>query len=171
MFPELVLLRLIHILAGICWVGTAVFTTVFLGPALANSGPVAAQVMTALRARRLLTFLPIVSVATVASGLRLMWITSGGFAAGYFATPHGRAFALAGTSAILAFMLGFLVIRPTAARSAQLGAAVTTTPEPERGPLLRELEMVRRRNTWSSAVALTMLIAGAGGMAVARYLG
>lgn len=171
MLPELVILRLIHILAGICWVGTAMFTTVFLGPALASSGPVAAQVMTALRARRLLTFLPIVSILTVASGLRLMWITSGGFAAGYFATPHGRAFTFAGTSAILAFMLGLLVIRPATARSAQLGAAMAKAPEQEHASIRLELERVRRRNAWSSAVALTLLMAGAGGMAVARYLG
>lgn len=170
MFPELVILRLVHILAGICWAGTAMFTTVFLGPALASSGQVA-PVMAALRARRLLMFLPIVSILTVASGLRLMWITSGGFAAGYFATPHGRAFAFAGTSAIVAFMLGLLVIRPSTARSAQLGVAMAKAPEPERASIRLELERVRRRNAWSSAVALTLLMAGAGGMAVARYLG
>lgn len=170
MFPELVILRLVHVLAAICWVGTAVFTTFFLSPALAASGQ-AATVMAALRARRLLTFLPACSVLTVASGLRLMWILSGGFSPAYFATPHGLAFGVAGASALLAFALGFLVIRPSTARTVQLGAAVARASEHERSSLLAELEHARRRNVWSSAIAMTMLAIGASGMAVARYLG
>ncbi len=39
--------------------GTAVFTTLFLAPALASAGPTAGQVMLALRRRHLMTALPL----------------------------------------------------------------------------------------------------------------
>lgn len=148
------------------------FTTIFLGPALVASGPTSAgAVMAALRARRLLTFLPVVSLLTIGSGARLMWIISGGLSPAYFETPHGRAFGFAGATAMIAFLLAISLVRPSAARSAQLGQAVAKAPDDQRPSLMRELEIVRRRNAWSSAVALTMLVVGAGGMAVARYLG
>lgn len=171
MFTELLLLRLLHVLGGIAWVGSALFTTVFLLPALAASGASAAPVMAALRARRLLTFLPTVAILTIGSGLRLLWITSAGLSSAYFATPHGLAFGLAGASAFVAFVLGWLFIRPSAARSAQLGQAIARASDQERAPLLRELERARQRNARWSAIALVMLMIGASGMAVARYLG
>ncbi len=171
MYAELVLLRLVHVLGGISWAGSALFLTVFLGPALAASGPNAGPVMHALKARRLVAFMPAVALLTIASGLRLMWITSGGFALAYFTTPHGLAFAVAGTSAIIGFVFAMLVLRPTQERMAQLGQAIARAADEQRATLARELDAVRRRNAMASAFSLTLLLLGAGGMAVARYLG
>jgi len=118
-----------------------------------------------------LTFMPAVALITISSGLRLLWITSGGFASGYFATPHGRAFSLAGASAIAAFLCATLVLRPAQARAAQLGAAVAGAADAQRATLAKELANIQRRYAAASAAAPAMLMPGAGGMAVARYLG
>jgi len=171
MYAELVALRLLHVLGGISWAGSAFFLTVFLGPALAVAGPNAGPVMDALKARRLLAFMPAVALLTIASGLRLMWITSGGFALAYFTTPHGLAFAVAGGTAIIGFVFAMLVLRPTQMRMAHLGQAMAKAADEQRAALARELDVVRRRNAMVSAASLAMLVVGAGGMAVARYLG
>lgn len=171
MTVELFVLRLVHVLGGIFWVGSAVFTTLFLAPALAASGANAGPIMAALRQRRLMTYLPIAAVLTIASGLRLMWLTSAHFSSGYLATPTGGTFAGAGAAATVAFLVSLLVARPAALRSAQLGGALSKAPEPERASIAAELARLRRRNELASTVVVVLLVAGAAGMAVARYLG
>jgi uncharacterized membrane protein len=171
MYVELVLLRLVHVLRGISWAGSALFLTVFLGPALAASGPNAGPVMHALKARRLVAFMPAVALLTIASGLRLMWITSGGFAMSYFTTPHGLAFAIAGGAAIVGFAFAMIVLRPAQERLARLAPAMAQAEGEQRAALSRELDIVRRRNALASALSLALLLLGAGGMALARYLG
>src|SRR5215212_2566414 len=118
---ELLVLRLVHVLGGIFWVGSALFMTFFLGPALATLGPNGGQVFGALQKRRLPTILFTASLLTIASGLRLMWITSGGFSGGYLATPVGRTFVAAASLAVLALLIGIVVGRPSAARAARVG--------------------------------------------------
>ena len=72
MSTELVVLRLVHILGGIFWLGSGLFTTFFLIPALGRAGPAAAgPVMGALQQRRLFTVLPVVALLTILSGVRL----------------------------------------------------------------------------------------------------
>ena len=104
MTAELLLLRLVHILGGIFWVGSGLFTTFFLIPALGRTGPAAAgPVMGALQQRRLFTVLPTVAVLTILSGIRLLQITSAGFSGAYLATLTGRTFLWSGLAAIAAF--------------------------------------------------------------------
>lgn len=171
MIAELIVLRLVHILGGIFWVGSGIFTSVFLVPALASSGATAGQVMGALQQRRLFTVLPIVAVLTILSGLRLMWLVSGGFAPGYFASATGGTFAASGAAAIVAFALSLLVARPAAVRAAGLGAAIAAAPDPStRGRLEHQLASLRRLGAVASTIAVTLLVLGAAGMAVARNL-
>jgi hypothetical protein len=171
MIAEMLVLRLVHILGGIFWVGSTLFTSLFLLPALAQSGAGAGQVMAALQQRRVFIILPIVAVLTIASGLRLMWITSVGFSPAYFNSPVGRTFALSGAAAIVAFVIGILAGRPAAMRAAALGRTLaTTTDASTRGSLESELTRVRRRAAVAGMVVLVLLLLGAGGMAIARYL-
>src|SRR5688572_4160460 len=123
MTAEILILRLVHILGGSFWVGSGLFTTFFLVPALASSGPAAGQVMAALQRRHLFTALPVSALLTILSGLRLMWIGSAGFAPAYFASASGGTLAASRAAAIVAFLLALLVARPAAVRPAQLGAA------------------------------------------------
>ena len=52
------LLRLVHIVAGILWVGFAAFLPFYLVPAVAEAGPEAGKIMGALQRRGLMTVLP-----------------------------------------------------------------------------------------------------------------
>jgi uncharacterized membrane protein len=168
---ELLVLRLLHVLGGVFWVGTAAFNALFLLPAMATAGPAGGQVMAGLQRRRLMVVLPVVSLVTLLSGARLMWITSGGFGAGYFATTTGATFAWAAASATLAFVLGVAFVRPAMSRVGTLAPTLAATPEgPERARLADEMARLRRRAGVVNQVVLVMLVAAASGMAVARYL-
>src|SRR5688572_21882948 len=93
MSSEILVLRIVHVLGAIFWLGSGLFTTFFLVPALVRLGPAAAgPVMGALQQGRLFTVLPVVALLTIASGARLLQIVSGGFSSAYFATPTGQTF-------------------------------------------------------------------------------
>jgi hypothetical protein len=172
MSAEIVVLRLVHILGGIFWVGSGLFTSLFLMPALASSGPAAGQVMAGLQQRRLFTILPVVALLTILSGLRLMWIGSAGFASAYFASASGRTLTAGGAASIAAFALSLLVARPAAVRAARLGASLAGAPEgADRATLAAQLDALRRRGAVSSMLAVVLLVLAAAAMAVARYLG
>ena len=172
MSAELIILRLIHILGGIFWLGSGLFTTFFLIPALARIGPAGAgPVMGALQQRRLFTILPVVAVLTILSGIRLLQILSAGFAPAYMASRPGQTFLWSGVAAIGAFLLSLIVARPAAIRAGQLGASMANVPAEQRTAIGEEIDRLRRRSGRSSVIAMALLISAAGGMAVARYLG
>ena len=171
MAAEILVLRLVHILGGVFWVGSGLFSTFFLVPALGSAGPAAGQVMAGLQRRHLFTVLPSVALLTILSGVRLMMITSGGFSPAYFQSDAGRGFAWGGTFAIAAFVLSLLVVRPTAVRSGALAAELArATDDAARADLSARLAGLRKRGALSGLVATALLLIAAGLMAVARYL-
>lgn len=171
MYAELLVLRLVHILSAILWLGSGLFTTFFLIPALAGSPAVAGQVMAGLQRRRFFAILPTVALLTILTGLRLLWIDSAGFAGSYFDTATGKTFANAGLLAIIAFLLSVFVSRPSALRAGAIAASLPATPAgPERERLQAELERLRRRATVAAMLGVGLGILAASGMAVARYL-
>lgn len=172
MSAELIVLRLIHILGGILWVGSGLFTVFFLTPALNRIGPATAgPLMGALQQRHMFTVFPIVAVLTILSGIRLLHIVSGGFAASYFDSRTGQTFLWSGIASIVAFMLGIFVARPIGMRTGQLAASIATLPEEQRGARVAEVERLKRRGAVVSMTAMVLLIGAAVGMAIARYLG
>lgn len=169
MQAELLVLRVIHILGGIFWVGSGLFTALFLIPVLAKAGPSAAHIMTGLQKRRLMLVLPIVALLTMASGARLMAITSNGFSRYYFRLPSGNMYALSAIFAIIAFLLSVIVSRPASARIMEL-SHMAASGETDRQRLNAEIQRLQRRTAFSSTIAVVLLVLSAAGMAIARYL-
>ena len=166
---ELLVLRLVHVLGGIFWVGSALFMAIFLFPALASAGPAAGQVMGAMQRRRIFVVLPVVAVLTVLSGVRLMQLTSNGFSAAYFNSPSGRVFAWGGTFAIAAFLIGMLIARPTGLKLARLSALPPSDDTAEQQHRNAERARLQRLVMVFGVVNLALLLAAAAAMATARY--
>lgn len=171
MHAELLVLRLIHILSGIFWIGGGLYTFFFLGPALASTPAVMGEVMSALQKRKVFTAQEIAAGLVLLSGLRLLMIDSAGFSGSYFATGTGRTFAIAGVFAILAGIFNFGVARPTTVRAVAVGAALGAAADAgERTRLTQELDRLRRRAAIAAMLAVTSGILAASGMAIARYV-
>lgn len=168
---ELLLLRVVHILCGMFWVGSSLFTVLFLTPVLMRAGQsTASTVMAGLQARRLFTVLPTIGVLTIASGARLMWITSGGFSRTYFTLPMGRMLAWSALFGIAAFLVAMLVIRPASARALRL-AAMLQEPgaSSDHETISARLGRARVLTVRASAAAMVLVVLSAIGMAAARY--
>ncbi|MEP7002862.1 MAG: hypothetical protein ABI969_20385 [bacterium] len=170
MIAELLVLRFVHVVGGIFWVGSALFTALFLAPALTTAGVNAGQVFAALGKRRLFVALPLVALLTIASGARLMWIMSGGFTSSYTASGTGRTLMMSGAAAVGAFLLSVLVSRPTAVRSAHLASTLATASAAERAGIAARAAALRRRGGMSSMIAVALLVLAAAGMSIARYV-
>jgi len=168
---EILILRVIHILSATLWVGSAIFGSVMLMPVLGRIGPAAGPVMVGLRERGLTRFMPTVAILTILSGLRLLWILSGGFAAAYFATARGATYAASGAAAIAAFVLGIVVARPLMLRMGALAAEIGSAGEARRAAISRELAAARRTNVIVQWVVGVLLVGSVARMAVARYIG
>lgn len=168
---ELLLLRLVHVLGGLFWVGSALFNILFLMPVLQPLGPAAGPVMAGLQRRRMMVILPTVALLTILSGVRLMWITSNGFDDGYLSTATGATLSVAATAGILAWVLAMAFVRPSMTRVATLAPTMATLPEgPERARVAAELDRLRRRAGIVNRLGVVLLVIAASGMAVARYL-
>jgi len=166
---ELLILRLVHILGGIFWVGSGLFNAFFLLPVLRESGPAAANVMMGLQRRKMLVWIPVAAILTMLAGLRLMMIASNNFSRAYFATPSGKGYAVAGIMAIVAFLVGMIVARPGAAKMSEL-SSIAVSDEINRDRIKAEIAALQKRVAMSSTTSTLLLILSAIGMAVARYL-
>src|SRR5437868_13683399 len=87
MHAEVVVLRLIHILGGIVWVGGMTVMAVFIMPVLGGLGAAAGPVMTGINQKKFPVVMPIVALLTILSGLRLLMIDSASFQGAYFQSP------------------------------------------------------------------------------------
>jgi len=171
MRAEILVLRLVHILSGIMWVGSGMYTSFFLGPALSGSPAVMGQVMAGLQRRRVFLVLQIVAGLTILSGLRLLAIDSAGFAASYFASGTGRTFSMSAGAALVAAVLSFGIAQPAMRRAGPVAAALAASADAgERGRLTSQLDRLRRRATIASALAVGFGLLAASGMAIARYV-
>ncbi len=152
----MVVLRLVHVVGGVLWVGMMAFTVVFLAPAIADVGPDGGKVMAALQRRRVMTVMPIIALLTIISGAWLMQRVYGGMA-GLTASRMGMTLLIGAAAALVAFLLGVVVMRPAMAR-----AAVSTDQA--------EIQRLRARGAAVGRVVALLLIVAAAAMAVARYV-
>src|ERR1041384_2748613 len=162
------LLRLIHILAGVFWVGGVLFLTRFLLPTTSALGPAAGPVMDHLnRVRRLPQSLLGAGFITVLSGFTLYWRDAAGSGRAF---PTGMVFGAGGIFAILAVLIGLAVNIPTARRLGEFLASIQASggaPSPEQKGVLLALQT--RLGNAARAVAALLVLATAA-MAVARYV-
>jgi uncharacterized membrane protein len=171
MRAELLILRFLHIISGIIWVGSGVFAAFFLVPALVANRQLMPQVMEALQRRRAFIIIPTFGLLAILSGIRLLWIDSAGFADSYMHTGVGRTFSVGGTAAIIALLFQLFVARPAGVKLGVIAAQLAASPSAdERERLNAEADRLRRRNAMGTLAAVLFGLLAASAMAVARYV-
>lgn len=163
-------LRVLHIVLGVLWVGMFFFMTFFLLPAMQEAGPGGAAVGAALQRRRLLSVMPLLAIVTLLSGGWLYWIVSDGFTLAYVHSTMGRTLAMGGVFAVMAFVIGITIYRPAMMRAAAIAASLASGSESERASRNAELSGLRARSKLSGHVIGGLLLLSVVAMAVGRYL-
>ena len=167
----LILLRLIHILFGVFWAGTAIFNAIFLLPAVRALGPAGGPVMQEIAGKRKLpVYFFISGILTVLSGFGLYWHDSAGFTNGFMRSAGGMTFGIGAILALVAVLLGVFVVTPAAIRAGKLGAEMAAggrPPTPEQAAEMQRLQATLGKMAVVAAGLLTLTTIA---MAVARYV-
>jgi uncharacterized membrane protein len=166
----LLLLRLIHIVAGVAWVGGAVVHTLFIEPSARATAPESGKFMQHFMVqRRFSVFMTISSLLTVAAGGLLFWYSSGGLKWAWISSGPGTIFSIGSVVAIFVFFLGLLMIKPRAERMGELGSAIAAAGGPPAPEQVAELHKIDRELSIIGRVDFALLLLALVTMATARY--
>lgn len=163
-------LRLLHIVGGVLWVGAMVLMAGFVIPAIRASSPGGGAVMRDLVSnRKLPVYLAVLSWLTILSGATLAWRDAGSMGFRWFEQGMGMMLGIGGILAFIGGMIGFVVNAPTAKR---LGALAERMQSAGRAPLPEEMQQMQGMQDklfGATRLAALLLLLATMAMASARY--
>ena len=140
----MVVLRIVHILAGVFWVGAALTTILFLQSTAREVGPAAGPFMAHLAGKKhLVDWVLRAAGLTILAGALMYWRVSGGLDGNWITSAQGLSLTIGALCAIAAFSLGMSVVRPSIMATLAIGKAVAESggpPTPEQGAQLQALQ-------------------------------
>jgi uncharacterized membrane protein len=164
------ILRTVHIVLGVFWAGAVFTVALFVQPAIAASGPEGGKVMGALVKRGFLNIIPAAAVGAILSGLWLYSRDSSGFQAEWMGSRMGMTLGTGAVLAIVAFVVGMLVMRASTLKAMALGqSAAQLTDAAAREAAMRQVQALRGRAALAVRVVAVLLALTVLAMAVARY--
>jgi uncharacterized membrane protein len=170
MSAELLTLRIVHILGGVAWVGSSIFLTFFLMPALATLGPVGGQVIGALKNQRIFTIIPTIAIFVMLAGVRMMQLQSNGFSSAWFSTRAGETYSIGAAGALLAFLLFMGITHPSIMKVLRLGASMATASDADKPAIGAQMNALRAKAGIASKASTACLIVTVVAMAIGRYI-
>jgi uncharacterized membrane protein len=163
----LLLLRILHIGAGVYWVGSTLLLAFVINPALKATGGSGQKFIDYLiTKKRFGTESAGAGGMAGLAGILLYWQDSQGFTSAWMGSSAGIGFAVGGVLGLIAFIFGILTDRRLKAM-AGLREQIEGAPSDEKTAQLQELE--KQKSTYLNICAITLVLS-LWIMAVARYL-
>jgi hypothetical protein len=159
-----IVLRIIHIFAGVFWVGSAWLFAFFLGPTTQALGADGGKFMGHLLSKmRLSVYITVAAGLTVLAGLILFFMHYG--IAG-LSTPVGFVFGMGGVFGLIGLGIGGGLVGPTSVKLMALGGQIAAAGKPptsaqqaEMGALQKRLSSASLWNAIFVSIALLMMAA------------
>jgi hypothetical protein len=163
-------LRVLHVLLAAIWVGSTVFMTFLVMPAVDAAGPAGGQVMMGLNRRGLTAFFAALGGLTVLTGIYLFWRFTGGFDPEISRTHAGMAFGVGGLAGIIAVIIGGSVVGRSANKVMALMEQAMKMPDGQRGPLMQQAEVLKQRMRSAGTIVIAMQVIALVLMALGHYI-
>jgi len=160
-------LRVAHVFLAAIWLGSTVFMSELLVPALDAAGPAGGQVMGGL-SRRVTVYMAILGGTTVLTGIYLFWHFTGGFDPSVSATNAGRAFGFGGLCGLIAAIIGGSVVGRSANKLGPLMGQLATAKD--KAAVMQEVTALRQRMKVGTRVVLLLQVIALVLMAVGHYI-
>ena len=160
------LFRIIHIVAGVFWVGGTLMMTFFIAPTVGATAEAGQKFVGHLMGN--LKFSARMSAAaglTILAGFILYWNDSNGFTSAWMTSGAGTGFGIGAGFAIIGFIFGILLGRTTKAM-AMLGTNMQGKPSPEE---MTQMQVFQKRQVTYSYLASAALLLALIFMSIARY--
>jgi uncharacterized membrane protein len=161
------LLRIVHIGAGVFWVGGTLTMTFFIAPTIRATAEAGQRFVGHLMNN--MKFSQRMSAAaglTILAGFLLYWQDSSGFTSAWMRSGAGIGFGIGAGFALIGFVYGLLIGRTTKAM-AQLGAQFQGKPSDAQ---MTQMQALGKKQSSFSMTASVMLILALVFMSIARYL-
>lgn len=166
----IIFLRLLHIVAGVFWVGAALMVTFFISPTVGATKEAGQGFMRHFMGNTKFNLVMWTSViTTVVAGATLYWLDSDGLTSAWMHSGPGIGFGVAAGFAFLGLIAGVFLNRKSNAM-AKLGGQIQSQgspPSPEQAAQLQSLGKALATGGMLNAIFLVMATMG---MAISRYL-
>jgi hypothetical protein len=163
-----IVLRLLHIICGVLWVGALGLLVMFIMPAVGRSGPAGGQFMQYLMSKtKVTTFMPILALVTVLAGIGLFVIDSRGSNGTFARSAMGMTYSIGGLAAVIGFITGGIMTGGSANKIAKISSSITGAPSPEQAS---EIAALQARMRTGARISFALLLFTTAAMAVARYM-
>ena len=169
----MVVFRIVHVVAGVIWVGSVFMFVIWVSPSAAAIAPAGAPLMGELLGkRRLVDRLLTAAGITVLAGLFLYWRDWHVYPSfgDWVSSTFGATLTIGMVCAITAMAIGGSVTRPSVRRMLALGRQVAESGAPPTPEVAAELGAIQTRLKVAARISLALLIVAVVCMASARYL-
>lgn len=164
------LMRVVHIFAGVLWVGAAFLFLFFISPSVKATGPDGQKFMQYFVVRKKYPmFMATVAILTVVAGAVLLWRDAGGDLFGWMQTGPGLGFTIGSVAAIIVIPLGFFLLGPRTDRIGRLAAEIEAAGGPPSQDKLAEIEKLDKELHTLEWIDFILLAISLVTMATARY--
>lgn len=166
----LIILRLVHIVCAVFWTGSVLYLTGFVFPAVKALGPDGGKFMQQLsRTNKLPLVMNLAASLSILAGILLMERISGGFQSVWFGSPHGIVISIGGTLALIAYILGFAISRPTIMKIGTLGQKIAAAGGPPSAEQAQKLLKLRNKLIGATNMVAVLLLGALIAMSIVRY--
>ena len=166
--------RVLHVVMAAVWIGSTVFVSTLLVPAIEASGPSGGQVMMRISKRGINAYMGVLGGTTALTGLYLLWRFLGGFAGEFGAIEWSHAaiaFTVGGVSGILAGVIGGSIVARSADRAADLTRQASgMTDGAAKAALLQRVPPLRHRMKIGSRAVVALQMLALVLMAIGHYV-
>jgi uncharacterized membrane protein len=166
----MLILRILHIGFGVFWAGSVFSFVLFIAKAVKASGPEGGKFMQQLGKTGYPIVVMITAIISILAGVLLIAKLSSGFQASWFTTTYAQVLTTGGVLAIIAFIIGFTVNRPVAARINAISDAIAKAGGPPTPEQMQELGALRKKLFTGSNVIAVLLAFVVLAMSIFRYV-
>lgn len=153
--------KLVHIFAGVFWIGAAAIVSLFVVPAVRASGPAGGTVMGQLMGKRKLTlWINIAAILTVLCGIGMYQYRVGDFRLLPLDTLYGFGLTVGSLAGLSAFLFGAFVQGRNARKMGNIIAELNGPPTPEQGAAIASLQKKLVIGGYVGVALLTIALTG-----------
>ena len=161
-----IVLRLLHVVGGAFWFGSAMMVGFMVTPTVAATGEVGQKFMAALVQKANLTKrIAAAAGITILAGAGLYWIDSGGGTSAWVKSGAGMVFGIGGFFGLIGFIFGMLIGKNVNAL-VKTGSEIQGKPTPEQ---LGKIQTAQKQLKVVGPISSISLIIAVICMSVARY--
>lgn len=168
----MIVVRIVHIAAGVAWAGSVFLLVVFVQPSVAAIAPAGAPfMMELLGKRKLVDRILFLAAFTIVGGWLLYlraWDQAGSFE-NWVGSTYGAVLTVGAVAAVVGFLIGLFGSRPTVQRLVAAGRQVTQGEGPPPPELAAEIQRLQERLKLLARITLGFITISVLAMATARY--